>query len=86
MSNDHVVGFVGGVACTAAAFYWYTQNREKVQEFLAAQERAMAAARPGAAPADPGKKPTLQELLAQKERLEDLIAEFAAANGTPAAN
>lgn len=86
MSNDHVVGFVGGVACTAAAFYWYTQNREKVQEFLAAQERAMAAARqqPAPAAADPGKKPTLQELLAQKERLEDLIAEFAAANGTPA--
>jgi len=83
MSNDHVVGFVGGVACTAAAFYWYTQNREKVQEFLAAQERAMAAARASAPVAEPSKKLSLQELMAQKERLDDLIAEYTAANGAP---
>ena len=83
MSKDHILGFVGGVACTAAAFAWYSQNREKVQEFLAVQEKAMSFARPAAA-GEPAQKPTLQELMAQKERLDDLIAEYAAANGSAA--
>jgi hypothetical protein len=89
VTNDHVVGFAAGVAVTALAFYWYDQNRERVDEFL--QSQGINVGQPGApfgsAPqyspppsgdGTAGKAPTIEELMAQKERLDDMIAELLA--------
>lgn len=86
MNNDHLTGFVAGVGCTAFAFYWYVNNRERIEEFMKAQElglqtapgfgfppvRAAVGANEAAAEQPIG----LEELMLQKERLEDQIAEL----------
>jgi hypothetical protein len=87
ITNDHIVGFAAGAAATALALYWYDQNRDRVNQFLEAQR--LGVGQPGAywppAPQQPfqqpsgDQKPTLEELMAQKERLEDMIAELHAA-------
>jgi hypothetical protein len=84
-TNDHLVGFAAGAAVTALALYWYDQNRERVDQFLQAQR--LGVGQPGSywpqapqyAP-QPGddQKPSVEELMAQKERLEDMIAELQA--------
>ena len=89
VTNDHIVGFAAGVGVAAVAFYWYDQNRERVDEFL--QSQGIGMGQPGAplggAPQYPpppssdgtGRQaPTVEELMAQKERLEDMIAELLA--------
>lgn len=86
MNNDHVTGFVTGVACTAFAFYWYNQNRERIEEFLRAQELGLTTpmssfARPSApvTVSNNGEaSPSLAQLMADRERLDDLIAELQA--------
>lgn len=88
ITNDHLVGFAAGTAVTALALYWYDQNRERVDRFLQSQgvgpgqpgmpwQQAPQYAPPPAASGD--QKPTMEELMAQKERLEDMIAELQAA-------
>jgi hypothetical protein len=90
ITNDHMVGFAAGVAVTALAFYWYDQNRDRVDEFMNAQGigvgqrgapwgQAPQYASPPTAGGTAGETPTLEELMAQKERLEDMIAELLAA-------
>ncbi len=81
MNNDHVTGFVAGVACTAFAYYWYHNNKERIDEFLKAQELGLQGPLgslnypgPAAEPRDPS--PSLEELMREKERLEDQIAEL----------
>ena len=89
INNDHIVGFAAGVAVTAVALYWYDQNRDRVDDFL--QTQGIGFGQPGAPfggapqysppPGDggtAGQAPTLEELMAQKERLEDMIAELMA--------
>lgn len=87
MNNDHVTGFVTGAACTVFAFYWYQQNKERIDEFVKAQELGLATplATVGRAPAAPvaaasanGGAPDLAQLMAERERLDDMIAEFQA--------
>jgi hypothetical protein len=94
VTNDHIVGFAAGVTVTAVAFYWYDQNRDRVDAYLRSQGVGVGqsagqwsappqyGARPtaGAAGQEGGTQaPTLEELMAQKERLEDMIAELMAA-------
>ena len=89
MNNDHVTGFVTGVACTAFAFYWYNQNRERIEEFMRAQELGLSApmssfGRPSApvTVSNNGESaPSLAQLMADRERLDDLIAELQAKEG-----
>lgn len=87
ITNDHLVGFAAGAAVTALALYWYDQNRERVDSFLQAQ--GMGLGQPGMpwqgapqyAPAPPpsgDQELSIEELMAQKERLEDMIAELQA--------
>ena len=88
ITNDHLVGFAAGTAVTALALYWYDQNRERVDQFLQSQgvglgqpgmpwqQTPQYAAPPPAASSD--QQPTIEELMAQKERLEDMIAELQA--------
>jgi hypothetical protein len=83
ITNDHLVGFAAGTAVTALALYWYDQNRERVDRFLQSQgvgqpgmpwQGAPQYAPPPATSGD--QQPTMEELMAQKERLEDMIAEL----------
>jgi hypothetical protein len=86
-TNDHLVGFAAGAAATALALYWYDQNRERVDQFLQAQRLGVGqpgpywpqAPQPQYAPQPGGdQKPSVEELMAQKEQLEDMIAELQA--------
>ena len=90
ITNDHLVGFAVGVGASAVAFYWYDQNRDRINEFLQAQGIAQpgfafgqAGQAPAAPPASPGGTASggeisLEELMRQKEHLEDMIAELLA--------
>lgn len=82
MSNDHVTGFVVGVGATALAYHWYFNNRERIHEFLKAQELGLQAEgglgqrfKNMTATGRDGSASSLEELMAEKERLEDLLAE-----------
>jgi hypothetical protein len=86
-TNDHLVGFAAGAAVTALALYWYDQNRERVDQFLQAQRLGVGqpgpywpqAPQPQYAPqSGDDQKTSVEELMAQKERLEDMIAELQA--------
>jgi hypothetical protein len=88
ITNDHLVGFAAGAAVTALALFWYDQNRDRVDQFLQAQRAGLGQAgmpwqeapQYARTPSPSGDhKPSLEELMAQKERLEDMIAELQAA-------
>lgn len=70
MTQDHVTGFAVGVAATAVALYVYKKNQTTVDDFL----RKQGVNLPPPAPRDFAKL-SLEDLVAEKERLEDLIAE-----------
>ncbi len=65
-------GILIGVGLSVAAYYFYMNNKEKVDEFLRSQGISL--------PAAPGSKDyssmSLEELVSTKERIEDLIAEM----------
>jgi len=70
ITNQHITGFVIGVGSAAAGYYLYLKNQEQVDEFLRQQGINV--------PLSP--KPditnlSLEELMQEKERLEDMIAE-----------
>ena len=70
VTSQHVTGFFVGVGAAAVGYYLYKNNQAKVDDFLRRQgiqipERTMR---------DPASL-TLEELVSEKERLEDLIAE-----------
>jgi hypothetical protein len=72
ITRDHVVGFVVGLAAAGVGFYMYRKHQTKVDAFLAGKGINL----PGAAPAQ---GESLEDLVTQKERLEDRIAEQEAA-------
>ncbi|AKL96390.1 hypothetical protein CACET_c29460 [Clostridium aceticum] len=70
ITRDHVTGFMVGVGVCAAGYYVYKKNQAKVDDFLRQQGIEM----------NPSKTlsyhdMTLEELVFEKERIEDLIAE-----------
>jgi hypothetical protein len=80
MTQDHITGFAIGVAATALALYAYKKNQVTIDEFL----RKNGINVPASAPRDLTRL-TLEDLVAEKERLEDLIAEREYAVTAPAA-
>lgn len=70
ITSQHMTGFAVGVGATAVVYYAYRKNQTKVDDFLRRQ---------GIQVSDHGDKDpsamTLEELVTEKERLEDLIAE-----------
>ena len=68
--NDHLTGFAIGLGAAAAGYYFYRKNQPQVDAFL----RKHGIELPAGAAADPGAM-TLEQLVAEKESLEDLIAE-----------
>lgn len=70
ITRDHVIGFLGGVGLSVAALYLYKKNKAGVDEFLRSQGIQVPAGQ-GAA----SLSMSLEDLVREKERLEDLIAE-----------
>ena len=78
VTSDHLTGFAVGIGSAALGFYLYKKNQSKVDEWLRSQGLNV----PGCGTADPGSL-TLEELVTEKERLEDLIAEREMAAADP---
>jgi len=70
VTSQHVTGFVVGLGVAAAGFYFYKVNQRRVDAWLEGQGIRL----PGAGARDLSAL-TLEELVRQKEKLEDLIAE-----------
>ena len=70
ITSQHVTGFVVGLGVSALGFYLYKKNQPKIDGFLRRQGIPI----PNQGSRDEGSM-TLEELVAEKEHLEDLIAE-----------
>jgi hypothetical protein len=71
-TSDHVTGFVVGLGVASLGFYMYKKNEAQVNEWLRSQSINFPF--PGFQAKDQSGM-SLEELLREKERLEDLIAE-----------
>ena len=70
ITRTHLTGFAVGVGVCAVGYYLYKKNEDKIDQVLRNQGIDI--------PVSPKKdynSMTLEELVAQKERIEDLIAE-----------
>ena len=78
ITSQHLTGFVVGVGAAAAAYYVYKKNQPQIDDFLRRQ---------GIQLPESGVKEynsmSLQELVGEKEHLEDLIAEREMSENTP---
>jgi hypothetical protein len=70
MNSDHITGFAIGVGVAAAGFYLYKKNQARVDDWLRQQGINVQ----GGASRDIGGM-SLEELVTEKERYEDAIAE-----------
>lgn len=68
--NEHITGFVIGLGAAAAGFYFYKKNQPEVDAFLKKHGIDL----PAGGGVDAAAM-TLEQLVAEKERLEDIIAE-----------
>ena len=80
VSNDHVTGFAVGIGVAAVGFYLYKTNQRKVDDWLRSQGINV----PESPVVDTGSL-SLEDLMREKEKLEDLIAEREIAVKKPAA-
>ena len=71
VNSQHVTGFVIGLGVAAAGFYLYKKNQKQVDAWLERQGIHLPG---GGATADLSAM-SLEDLVRQKETLEDLIAE-----------
>ena len=72
ISSNHVTGLVVGIGVASLGFYMYKKNEAQIDEWLRRQSINLPF--PGCHAKDSSGK-SLEELLREKERLEDLIAE-----------
>jgi len=70
INSNHVTGFVVGLGIAAVGFYAYKQNQAAVDDWL----RRQGVKVPAAGVKDVSAM-TLEDLVTEKERLEDVIAE-----------
>lgn len=70
LTRDHVIGFVSGIGVSVVAFYLYKKNKAAIDEFLRSQGFQIAGTQGGAS-----LSMSLEDLVREKERVEDLIAE-----------
>lgn len=68
LNQDFLMGFVSGTVVGAVGYRLYEQNSGQLNRLVQPK---------GAFPqATPSYQPSVEELVAQKERLEDMIAEY----------
>ena len=70
INSNHVVGFAAGIVVSAGGYYLYKKNQSVVDGWLRDQGIRV----PNRASVDPDAM-SLEELVSEKERLEDIIAE-----------
>ena len=70
LTSQHLTGFVVGVGAAAAGYYLYKKNQTQIDDFLRRQGIQM----PESSSKDYSRL-TLEELVTEKEHLEDMIAE-----------
>jgi hypothetical protein len=70
INSQHVTGFVIGLGAAAAGFYYYKKNQKRVDDWLRQQGIELPTATGGDYDGM-----ALEELVREKEHLEDLIAE-----------
>jgi hypothetical protein len=70
ITKDHLTGFLVGVGVSGLGFYLYRKNQSEVDDFL----RRHGIELPDSGPSDYAAL-TLEQLVKEKERLEDLIAD-----------
>ena len=70
INSDQITGFVVGLGATALGFYLYKKNQARVDQWLRQQGIHV----PQAGAKDPAGM-SIEELMTEKERLDDLIAE-----------
>jgi hypothetical protein len=70
ITSDHITGFAMGIGVAAVGFYLYKKNQTAIDGWLQSQGINV----PNSVARDYSAL-SLQELVAEKERLEDLIAE-----------
>ncbi len=68
--NEHLVGFMVGVGSAALGYYFYKKHQGQIDDYLRSQGIDI----PAGASKNPAEM-TLEELVTEKEQLEDLIAE-----------
>lgn len=71
-NRDFMMGFVSGAVCGAVGYKLYEENKGELQNLI---HSGAGHHHHFAPPASANGAPSLEELVAQKERLEDLIAE-----------
>jgi len=81
INNDHLTGFVVGLGAAALGFYLYRKNQRAVDAWLHEQGLDL----PGGRQDERVSAMTLEELVTEKERLEDVIAEREMATAAEAA-
>lgn len=69
INSNHVVGFAAGIVASAGGFYLYKKNQSGVDEWLKEQGIRI----PNRSSVDP-ESMSLEDLVIEKERLEDIIA------------
>ena len=69
INSNHVVGFAAGMVAAAGGFYLYKKNQTRGDSWLRDQGIRV----PNRASVDP-ESMTLEDLVTEKERLEDIIA------------
>jgi len=69
INSSHVIGFTAGIVASAGGFYLYKKNQSMVDGWLRDQGIRV----PNRASVDP-ESMSLEELVTEKERLEDIIA------------
>ncbi len=72
ITSDHVTGFLVGIGVASLGLYMYKKNEAQVDAWLRSQSIAFPF--PGSQAKDQSGM-SVEELLREKERLEDLIAE-----------
>ena len=76
VTSEHMTGFIVGVGVASLGLYLYKKNESRIDEWLRSQSINLPI--PGLQKKDQSGM-SLEELMREKERLEDLIAEREAA-------
>ena len=71
VTTQHITGFILGIGAAGLGFYLYKKNQKEVDDFLRKQGLNIPSS---SLSVDPSVL-SLEELVREKERLEDLIAE-----------
>jgi hypothetical protein len=72
VTSEHVTGFIVGIGVASLGFYMYKKNEAQIDQWL--RRQSINIPFPGFQAKDQSGT-SLEELLREKERLEDLIAE-----------